>query len=307
MACSDTIDYLVPRTAREDLRHAHGNAMTSLPLFGMSPEEPDRIGHATVEFREARSILTPGSGFMRGFDFTLNPYSGCSFGCTYCYAAFFAREQELRDRWGYWVHVKKNAVALLRRMRTDLRGKTIYMSSVTDPYQPIEKTTELVRTILRELVRFQPRLVIQTRSPFVTRDIDLFKEFEVIQVNMTVTTDSERVRRAFEPLCPSTRRRLDAIAEVGAAGVRTAITMTPLLPLEDPPSFADAVRLTNAAHFVVQPFHREQGKFVRGTREEALSLFRDMAWDDDGYRRAVTVLRARLPNLFEGQEGFAPI
>ena len=54
---------------------------------------------------------------MDEYDFTLNPYSGCSFGCTYCYAAFFSRTKEQRDGWGYWVTVKENAIELLERRK----------------------------------------------------------------------------------------------------------------------------------------------------------------------------------------------
>ena len=82
---------------------------------------------------------------MDAYDFTLNPYSGCSFGCTYCYAAFFSRDAEKRDAWGYWVNVKENAEALLKKRRRSLDGKRIYMSSVTDPYQPIERELKLTR------------------------------------------------------------------------------------------------------------------------------------------------------------------
>ncbi len=156
---------------------------------------------------------------MADYDFTLNPYSGCSFGCTYCYAAFFSKTPERRDTWGYWVDVKENALTVLRRMRTPLHDKTIYMSSVTDPYQPIERKLGLVRSLLEELVRHQPRLVVQTRSSLVTRDIDLFRQFDHVQVNMTVTTDSERVRRAFEPHCSTNRKRLEAISTVKRSGM----------------------------------------------------------------------------------------
>ena len=54
---------------------------------------------------------------MDAYDFTLNPYSGCSFGCTYCYAAFFSRDIEKQNSWGYWVTVKENAVALLKKRK----------------------------------------------------------------------------------------------------------------------------------------------------------------------------------------------
>ena len=103
-----------------------------------------KLGKSRVEYKAASGILTKASGFISAFDYTLNPYSGCTFGCTYCYAAFFARSRERVDNWGYWVQVKENALDLLRRKRKKtLKGKTIYMSSVTDPYQPIERELEL--------------------------------------------------------------------------------------------------------------------------------------------------------------------
>ncbi|MEZ4617264.1 MAG: radical SAM protein [Caldilineaceae bacterium] len=136
---------------------------------------------------------------MANYDYTLNPYSGCIFGCTYCYAAFFARERGAQENWGKWLNIKENALELLKvKRKRPLIGKTIYMSSVTDPYQPVEKKLELTRQLLEELLRFHRiKLVIQTRSPLVTRDIDLLQRFESVQVNMTVTTDSETVRRTF--------------------------------------------------------------------------------------------------------------
>src|SRR5438093_4716505 len=144
------------------------------------------LGKTEVLYKMASSILSPASGFLETYDFTLNPYSGCSFGCTYCYAAFFARLEEHHQNWGYWVHVKENALQLLIKFRKKpLQGKRIYMSSVTDPYQPVEKELELTRSLLKELADYhQPRLVIQTRSPLATRDIDLLKRFETLQVNM---------------------------------------------------------------------------------------------------------------------------
>ena len=67
--------------------------MTVMPL-------PNKIGPTQVTYRPARDILTKTTGFMSTYDFTLNPYSGCSFGCSYCYAAFFTRDQAQQDNWG---------------------------------------------------------------------------------------------------------------------------------------------------------------------------------------------------------------
>lgn len=99
-----------------------------LPFDVAENAPPTRLGHARIEYKPTKSILTRATGFMSDYDYTLNPYSGCSFGCTYCYAAFFSQSTDLRDSWGSWVQVKENALAVLHRMRTPLKDKTIYMS-----------------------------------------------------------------------------------------------------------------------------------------------------------------------------------
>ena len=215
---------------------------------------------------------------MGEYDFTLNPYSGCSFGCTYCYAAFFSRDAEKRDSWGYWVDVKENAVELMAKRRAgSLDGKLIYMSSVTDPYQPVEREIKLTRGILEIMAeRHRPKLVVQTRSPDVVRDCDLFRKIEEnggrVQVNMTVTTDDEDIRRTFEPFCPSNMVRLQAIGEVQREGIDTCITMTPLLMVSSPYAFADSLIDTGVQKFIAQPFHFQRGKFLAGTRDKAFDL-----------------------------------
>ena len=280
---------------------------------------PDRLGHADVEYIEVRDILTRATGFMDAYDFTLNPYSGCSYGCTYCYAAFFSHSTERRDSWGRWVAVKDNAVERLRCRRGSLDGKLIYMSSVTDPYQPIERRVGLTRGLLEILARQRPKLVVQTRSPDVVRDIDLFGEIVErggrVQVNMTVTTDDEDIRRTFEPFCPSNAARLRASGALCEAGVKTCITMTPLLLVRNAGKFADELCATGIRDFIVQPFHFQRGKFLAGTRDAALRLMAEkLASDSETFREAYTehyrgvreVLRRRLPELGEGKDGFRP-
>ena len=272
------------------------------------PASAIQAGRAEATLVDARSILTAASGFMSEWDYTLNPYSGCGFGCNYCYAAFFSRDTSLRDSWGEWVKAKQNAVTLIRRacQRGSLIGKSIYMSSVTDPYQPVERKLKLTRSILEELVQHQPRLAIQTRSPLVARDVELIRDFGTVQVNVTVTTDSETVRRAFEPHCPTNSKRLAAIASLTRLGIDTGVTLTPLLPVDDAERFAADLAATGVRRFVVQPFHAGKGRFVRGTGPAAKQLAKEMKWDSERYQQVVEVLRRALPGLVEGRDGFAP-
>ena len=287
---------------------------------------PDHIGPTTVSYAPSREILTRATGFMDGYDFTLNPYSGCSFGCTYCYAAFFSRDVAKQNSWGYWVTVKENAAALLKKRKPGfLDGKRIYMSSVTDPYQPIEREVNLTRQLLEVMAdRHKPKLVVQTRSPTVVRDIDLFRQIEEnggrVQVNMTVTTDDENIRRTFEPFCPSNPVRLKAIGEVQSAGIDTCITMTPLLLVNDNCRFIESLIDTGVQNFIAQPFHFRRGRFLAGTRDQALELMaeklgcsrNDFARQyeeryQEFFQRLKKELHDRgLPALGEGKDGFKP-
>ena len=325
--------------------------MSDMVAAAIQRPEARKLGNAWVENAPAREILTRATGFMDAYDYTLNPYSGCAFGCAYCYAAFFSRDAESRDSWGRWVKVKANGAEILkRRLRRKpdfLDGKLIYMSSVTDPYQPIEREIGLTRHLLSLMAGDippeddgqmpllgggdgadcggdgrpspKPKLVIQTRSPDVVRDCDLFRRIERnggrVQVNMTVTTDDEDVRRAFEPYCPSNSVRLRAIGEAKAAGVDACVTMTPLLLARDPDAFADELLATGVEKFIIQPFHFQRGKFVASTRDLAFEIMAEKlgtepdSFRDEYMRRyqdALAVLRDRLPSLGEGKDGFAP-
>ncbi len=281
---------------------------------------PDRIGLVEVDYVPVRDILTRATGFMDAYDFTLNPYAGCSFGCTYCYAAFFSPSPEKRNSWGLWVKVKENAVERLEKRRGNLDGKLIYMSSVTDPYQPIERKLKLTRRLLEVMAQKGcPKLVIQTRSPDVVRDCDLFQSIRSkggrVQVNLTVTTDDEDVRRTFEPYCPNNQSRLRAASKLYATGVDTCVTMTPLLRVQDAGRFADSLLETNVKKFIIQPFHYQRGKFIAGTRDAAQGLMAEKLGTDvknfrqkylEHYQSVLTVLKERLPSLGEGKDGFRP-
>ncbi|MCY4197739.1 MAG: radical SAM protein [Rhodobacteraceae bacterium] len=283
-----------------------------------SPDRPERMGQASVEYAESRAILTRATGFMEAYDYTLNPYAGCSFACTYCYAAFFSRGHKVHD-WGNWVTVKENAANLLKKEKGKLYGKAIYMSSVTDPYQPLERKLEITRDLLDVMVECQPKLVVQTRSPDVVRDIDYFQQIKDygghVQVSITVTTDDEEIRRTFEPYCPSNSQRLRAVHRLCDEGIKTCITMTPLLLVQNPEKFADGLCATGCEKFIFQPFHFKTGKFVAGTHAPAQRLVSEKLGCVDGdfrakylehYEEVRQVLKRALPNLGEGKEGFQP-
>ncbi len=260
---------------------------------------PTRHGRTFVRSVEVKSILTRPTGRIKDFDYSLNPYRGCGFGCSYCYAAFFVPDDVSRDAWGEWVEVKENAVASLARHK-DLGGAKILMSSATDPYQPLEAVTGLSRAILEHLAdRFdQPELVIQTRGPLVTRDIDVFKRFKKIRVNMSVTTDSDEIRKRFEPACASIERRLDALRELIAAGISIGVSVSPMLPIEDPIGFARTLRELKADRYWMSYFHSADRLFASNTGKKALEIAKEMGWNQAKFERTRQVLEQLVATGF---------
>jgi DNA repair photolyase len=259
-----------------------------------------------METVAARSIFSPATGFIRrgGFDWTCNPYLGCSFGCEYCYAAFLPQNRRPVADWGRWFVAKANAGELARRHAKKVAGQAVYMSSVTDPYLPAERSQFLTRGVLEALPAYQPRLVIQTRGPLVVRDIDLLRQFAAVRVNLSITTDSEEVRRAFEPKAPPLPRRWLAAGELAAAGVPLGVCVTPTLPLADPLAFADRIARLNPAVVVVQQFHEASG-FGADTGDAARRRLADFRWGTAEYRGFVDLLQ-RHGVVYEGEAGFFP-
>ena len=256
---------------------------TQLSFFDPNPppKRPDAQGAADVIYADASNILARPTGRLEGLDFTLNPYQGCTFACTYCYAAFFVADEVQRERWGRWVRVKTNAIEKLRNSRRNLHGRTVLMSSATDPYQPIEAKLELTRSLLPILAHRGARLAVLSRSPLVTRDIDLFRRFQEINITLSITTDSEAVRKRFEPQCASIERRLEAISQLTEAGFNTRINVAPLLPLDNAQAFAQRIIETGASRVHIGTFHETSGPFASGTRTPALAIAREMGWTEE--------------------------
>jgi hypothetical protein len=218
---------------------------------------------------------------------------------------FLPQNRRPRADWGKWFQAKSNAVEVARKQAPKVAGQAVYMSSVTDPYLPAERSLRLTRGILEALVAHQPRLLIQTRGPLVVRDLDVLQQFRAVRINVSIPTDSEAVRRTFEPKAPPLERRWQAAAAIRAAGLPVGICVTPMLPLEDPAAFVLRLTAFRPDVLVVQDFHDSGGGFGADTGEGARRLLRERGWTADAYRECAERLRQHLP-VFEGEAGFFP-
>ncbi len=172
-----------------------------------------------------------------GFDRAVNPYRGCEHGCVYCYArpshAYLGFSPGLDFETQI---VFKPEVAQLLEKELSKPGyvpKTLALGSNTDPYQPVERTLRLTRSVLEVLERFGHPVSIVTKSAGVLRDLDILRRMAargLVRVWLSITTLDPALARAMEPRAATPARRLQTVAELTAAGVPAGVLAAPMIP-----------------------------------------------------------------------------
>jgi len=269
---------------------------------------------------EARSILSPVSGFLleAGFTHSLTPARNCTFGCSYCYVPTMRVQAGLRaedwEHWGQRTTFKRNAAELLRR---SLRAhQAIYCSPLTDPYQPAEADQRLMPGVLVAVAANPPAaFVIQTRGPLILRDIDLLRAAAPrtrLRVSFSITTDREDVRRIFEPHCAPIGERWKTVAALRDAGIEVCATLAPILPCDPEALIARALEVS-VGPVIADPLHiRAVKRSGATTRDAALAICRRHGWTewlDPAFQQSVldrmrTVAGAAGRDFGYGPKGF---
>jgi DNA repair photolyase len=240
----------------------------------------------SVEQVRGRTILTPASGFLHGFTHSLNPYMGCAFGdggCgVYCYVAESPIGLYAEKPWGQWVKAKINAAEALRNdleRSPNRRSLRVFMSSATDPYQPVEGRLAITRSILEVFLELPiALLVVQTRSPLVEHDLDLLARMPFAWLSMTVETDDDAVRRALTPTCPSVDRRLKTMRLARERGIHVQAAVSPTLP-HDHDRFAELLQ-ESADRVIVDTFFGDGSNGKRTKRRPLPARFSDLGFGD---------------------------
>lgn len=177
-----------------------------------------------INIISAKSILTKSN--LPVSDYSANPYTGCAHACKYCYASFMKRFTNHQDEWGSFVDVKTWPCI---KHPEKYAGKEIFLSSVTDPYQPAEEIHKRTRSLLEQLQGSGARLSIATKSDLVLRDIDLIRTFPNARVSWSINTLDEEFRSEMDNAV-SIERRLSAMKAFHDAGIRTTCFISPIFP-----------------------------------------------------------------------------
>jgi DNA repair photolyase len=172
------------------------------------------------------------------FEWTINPYRGCEFGCKYCYARYTHEFMEFHDPADFErkIFAKQwNPAAFRDRLRKIDPAQRIAIGTATDPYQPAERKYNLTRSILEVFASLTGRqLSLVTKSDLVKRDADLLASIarrNKLYVSLTVTTTDAELARILEPMAPRPDLRLDAVKTLSQAQVPVGVLCCPLLPL----------------------------------------------------------------------------
>lgn len=180
----------------------------------------------TVRETQPKAILS----VSKIYPYVINPYTGCQHACSYCYARFMKRFTGHKEPWGQFVDVKITAPDLLRTQVRKKKMGRVWISGVCDPYQPVEAQYQITRQCLEILAQHQWPVTVQTRSPLVVRDMDIFVQVPGLEVGFSVGTADDRIRKLFEPHAPPLDARLKALDELHQAGLRTFAMIAPMLP-----------------------------------------------------------------------------
>lgn len=173
---------------------------------------------------KVKSVLTKSN--LPVSDYSVNPYVGCSHTCKYCYASFMKRFTNHPEPWGTFIDVKywdkiKNP--------SKYKGKELFISSVTDPYMPLEQKYKRTRALLEEMQGSGCKISIATKSDLILRDIDLIKTFPDARVSWSINTLDEEFKRDMDNSV-SIERKIEAMKEFHKAGVRTTCFISPIFP-----------------------------------------------------------------------------
>ncbi len=181
-----------------------------------------------VRWIKAKTVLVKSR--IYDVDYALNPYIGCQHGCVYCYARFMSKYVKERRDWGSYVYVKINLPRVLASEVKKKKPGTVLISSVTDPYQPVEKRYEITRRALEILSKTSFKPIIMTKSDLALRDIDIISNIKNIEVGYSITTIIPNFSEILEPGAVSPKKRIKALETFSRKNISTFVFIAPFIP-----------------------------------------------------------------------------
>lgn len=211
-------------------------------------------------------------------DYVINPYVGCPHGCRYCYACFMKRFTKHNEKWGSFIDIKRCDKAISRKK---LQGKSVFLSSVTDCYNPYEEKYGSTRRILDQLVSIDCELNISTKSNLILRDIDLLKQCKNLKVSVSINTIDEQFKKDMDN-ASSISERLNTLKVLHESGIYSVLFMSPIFPgitnfrkiMENSKDFVDKYWFENLN--LRGSYKEDILDYIRKSYPELMELYREI-------------------------------
>jgi len=200
-----------------------------------------------IAYKEVKSILNKHKKRDSWFldDYSINPYEGCGFNCTYCYVHGSKYRENLAEK----IVIKKNAVVILDKQLATRAKKNefgfIAVGSATDAYMQIEEEIGLTKELLQVILKHRFPVFISTKSELIKRDLDLLKQIDAnailpedlkqnpgrgVIISFSFSTLDEKLAKQLEPGAPAPQKRLETLRECKQQGFLCGVNAMPLLP-----------------------------------------------------------------------------
>ncbi|WP_354702013.1 radical SAM protein [Paraconexibacter sp. AEG42_29] len=293
-------------------------------------DAPEALRTRFYEVRSKSALNRVPERSAMPFRWTVNPYRGCTHGCTFCFArpthtylGFNAAED-----FDHEIVVKTNVPEVLRAElgRPSWKREHVALGTNTDPYQWVESKYRLMPGIWEALRDSRTPCSVLTKSPLLLRDLELFKEIAAVttfMASLSIPTMEPKAWRATEPHTPHPRARMEAVAELNRSGIPTSVLIAPLMPgINDDPRQVEAILAlaaeagaTNVGGIALHLRGEVRGVFLdwlRSSRPDLVPLYEELyargayAPEAERVRLSRLITRGRLehPGSFEGLDLF---
>ncbi len=274
------------------------------PLPEATPPPGPLLAKRQVSYHPlpCRSVLNRNPNPQHPFYWTINPYRGCEFGCTYCFArythSFMDHEDPLDFEREIYAKVDASEVLASTVNAADLAGRPVTIGAATDPYQPAERKFGITRRILEVLRRYPTLdLSITTKSDLVLRDIDVLVEIarsRPLSIHVSLIAADRALARLLDPGAPTPERRLHAVAMLRRAGLRAGLFIMPILPRitdgeENLDRLFTAAREADSSFVAASLLHLREAPRQRFFPFLAEQFPQHLPWYEQAYRRSATL------------------
>ncbi|TYB31604.1 MAG: radical SAM protein [Candidatus Mcinerneyibacterium aminivorans] len=237
----------------------------------------------------------------------INHYKGCFYGCTYCNAKIPFNTVYTDHKWGEVVEVRNSSLEKFEKRISKLNNKNFYLSSLTDPYNPVEKNEKLTQKILKILSQQKiESITIKSKSPLLLRDLKLFKKFDNLNIIIPIFSNNSNIHEILENKSPAKHKRFNTIKKLRKKNIPVSLNIFPYLPeitpveelIDEFSSFTKNFQLV-PPNWKANSIKKSLFDFIRKIEPELLIRYHTIYFKNGEYKSFIEKEAERLKERFK--------